>query len=81
MEQEYQLLTLLWFVTEVQLVTQTVQTPNGPMQMQQQVQVPKFFRNVKEVTRFIETAESDQVVLAKQWVDKDANLNWYYGDK
>lgn len=81
MEQEYQLLTLLWFVTEVQLVTQTVQTPVGPRQMQQQVQVPKFFRNVKEVTRFIETAESDQVVLAKQWVDKDANLNWYYGDK
>ena len=81
MEQDYQLLTLLWFVTEAQLVTQTIQTPNGPMQMQQQVQVPKFFRNVKEVTRFIETAESDQVVLAKQWVDKDANLNWYYGDK
>jgi hypothetical protein len=81
MEQEYQLLTLLWFVTEVQLVTQTVQTPNGPMQMQQQVQVPKFFRNVKEVTRFIETAEADQVVLARQWVDKDANLSWYYGDK
>lgn len=79
MEQEYQLLTLLWFVTEVQLVTQTVQTPNGPMQLQQEIQVPKFFRNVKEVTRFIETAEADQVVLAKQWVDKDSGgIQWYY---
>ena len=81
MEKEYRILTLLWFITEVQYVTQTVQTPNGPMQMQQQVQVPKFFRNVKEVTRFIETVEDDQIVLTRQWIDKDTDINWYYGDK
>lgn len=79
MEQEYQLLTLLWSVAEIQLVTQTINTPQGPTQIQQQVQVLKFFRNVKEVTRFIENAESDQIVLTKQWVDKDAHVNWYYG--
>ena len=77
--EDYQLLTLLWYTAEVRLVNQTVQTPNGPMQLQQEVEVPLYFRNTKEACKFLTEFEGDQVVLRKMWVDKEGgNLQWYY---
>lgn len=80
MEEEVKVLTSLWYIVETAVVSQQINGPNGPVTIQQQVQIPKFFRNIDELTKFITTCDDEQVMIARSWVDKDGGeIQWKYG--
>ena len=51
-----------WAVMEVRLQNVQMQGPNGPVNVQQQVQVPIFFRSLKEVQDYV----AEQYNVAQQ---------------
>ena len=71
-----------WCVVEQRMVKQQVQTPQGPMTVQQAVSVPRVFRGQKEIQRYIEEQckHADQIVLQRiTYLEKDeSNIEYFY---
>ena len=91
MEQEQlnpvvEIITERWAVITQRMTTQTVQTPQGPMTMQQPIQVPLLFRNLREVSKFIEEEQvkgAPQVVLQRvAYTDgQEEQVEYFYKEK
>ena len=54
MEDNLTIIITKWATIKQKMVTQTVDTPQGPMQVQQAVQVPIVFRDADEIKRYID---------------------------
>ena len=73
-----------WAIITQRMVQQEVQTPQGPMQIQQPVQVPIVFRNLKEVQRYVKeqyaAADVEHIVLQKIMYDAEnkEQMEFYY---
>lgn len=83
MEDNFTIITTKWAIITQKMVTQTVDTPQGPMQVQQPVQVPIVFRNADEVKRYIDEkykGEEPQIVLQKIQYDleQESQIEFYY---
>lgn len=83
MEDNITIITAKWAIITQKMVTQTVDTPQGQMQVQQPVQVPIVFRNADEVKRYIDEkykGEETQIVLQKIQYDleKESQIEFYY---
>ena len=74
-----------WCVMEQRMVQQQVQTPQGPMTIQQTVNVPRVFRGQKEIQRYIEEQYTcaDQIVLQKiEYSEEDeSNIEYFYDEE
>lgn len=72
-----------WAIITQKRVTQTIDTPQGPMQVQQPVQVPIVFRNADEVKRYIDEkykGEETQIILQKiqYYLEQESQIEFYY---
>ena len=77
--EEMQIIEVRWTTIIPQVIEQTVQTPQGPMKVQQQVGVPAFFRNMEEVSKFLnEHKDEQQTTLYRVAMYADSEVNWYY---
>ena len=74
-----------WCVMEQRMIKQQVQTPQGPMTVQQAVSVPRVFRGQKEIQRYIEEQYklANQIVLQKiEYSEEDeSNIEYFYGEE
>ena len=75
-----------WAIITQRMVTQMVQTPQGPVTVQQPVQIPLLFRNLREVNKYIEEVEvqgAPQVVLQRiAYLDEqEGQIEYYYKEK
>lgn len=74
-----------WCVMEQRMVKQQVQTPQGPMTVQQTVNVPRVFRGQKEIQRYIEKQckHADQIVLQRVEYseENESNIEYFYGEE
>lgn len=74
-----------WCIMEQRMVKQQVQTPQGPMTVQQAVNVPRVFRGQKEIQRYIEEQykPANQIVLQKiEYSEEDeSNIEYFYGEE
>ena len=78
MEDNITIITAKWAIITHQMVTQTIDTPQGQMQVQQPVQIPIVFRNADEVKRYIDEkykGEETQIVLQKIQYDLEQEQN------
>ena len=79
-----QILHTSWAIITQRMVQQEVQTPQGPMQVQQPIQVPIVFRNLKEVQRYVKeqyaAADVEHIVLQKIMYDAEnkEQMEFYY---
>ena len=73
-----------WCVMEQKRIQQQIQTPQGPMTVQQTINVPCFFRGQKEIQRYIEEQckHANQIVLQKiEYSEEDENNIEYFYDE
>lgn len=74
-----------WCVMEQRMVQQQIQTPQGPMTIQQAVNVPRVFRGPKEIQRYIEEQykPANQIVLQKiEYLEEDeGNIEYFYDEE
>ena len=85
MEDNITIITTKWAIITQKMVTQVVNTPQGPMQVQQPVQVPLVFRSLKEVKRYVEEnyKNADQITLQKIEYDdvQEKRIEYYYREE
>lgn len=86
MEDNLTIILTKWALITQKMVTQTVDTPEGPMQVQQAVQVPIVFRNADEIKRYIDekyNGEKPQIVLQKiQYsLEQENQIEFYYNEE
>lgn len=86
MEDNITIITTKWAIMTQEMVTQTVDTPQGKMQIQQPIQVPIVFRNMREVHRYIdETNRQGELQIILQKIQYDINhekeLKFYYEEQ
>ena len=85
MEDNITIITTKWAIITQKMVTQVIDTPQGPMQVQQPVQVPVVFRGLKEVQRYVEEnyKNADQIVLQKIEYDEvqEKQIEYYYREE
>lgn len=85
MEDNITIITTKWAIITQKIITQVVNTPQGPMQVQQPVQVPLVFRSLKEVQRYIEEnyKNADQIALRKIEYDdvQEKQIEYYYREE
>ena len=70
-----------WCVLRQEIITQQVQTPQGTQYIQQPVNIPVFFRNTDEISRFCkEQQEIGNTQISMQYIMRDINKEseWYY---
>lgn len=83
MEDNIKITITKWAIITQKMVTQTIDTPQGPMQVQQAVQVPVVFRNADEIKCYIDEqykGEGPQIVLQKIQYDleQENQIEFYY---
>lgn len=85
MEDNITIITTKWAIITQKMITQVVNTPQGPMQVQQPVQVPLVFRSLKEVQRYVEEnyKNADQIALQKIEYDdvQEKQIEYYYREE
>lgn len=85
MEDNITIITTKWAIITQKMITQVIDTPQGPMQVQQPVQVPVVFRSLKEVQRYVEEnyKNADQIVLQKIEYDEvqEKQIEYYYREE
>ena len=85
MEDNIIIITTKWAIITQKMITQVVNTPQGPMQVQQPVQVPLVFRSLKEVQRYVEEnyKNADQIALQKIEYDdvQEKQIEYYYREE
>lgn len=85
MEDNITIITTKWAIITQKMITQVIDTPQGPMQVQQPVQVPVVFRGLKEVQRYVEEnyKNADQIVLQKIEYDEvqEKQIEYYYREE
>ena len=91
MEQEQlnpviEVITERWAIITQRMITQTADTPQGPITMQQPIQVPLLFRNLREVVKFIEEEQikgAPQVVFQRvAYTDaQEEQVEYFYKEK
>ena len=85
MEDNITIITVKWAIITQKMITQVVNTPQGPMQVQQPVQVPLVFRSLKEVQRYVEEnyRNADQIALQKIEYDdvQEKQIEYYYREE
>lgn len=85
MEDNITIITTKWAIITQKMITQVVNTPQGPMQVQQPVQVPLVFRSLKEVQRYVEEnyKNADQIALQKIEYDdvQEKQIKYYYREE
>lgn len=70
-----------WCVITQEMATRQIQTPQGIQVIQQPVEVPLFFRNDKEITRFLQEHQQNnaQIVLVMRSFNVgDPNIKYVY---
>ena len=82
MEDNITIITTKWCVIQERIRKPIiVNTPQGPMQIQEPIQVPVVFRSLKEVQRYVEENynNADKIVLQKiEYSEIKENLIEYY---
>ena len=82
MEDNITIITTKWAIITQKMITQVVNTLQGPMQVQQPVQVPLVFRSLKEVQRYVEEnyKNADQIALQKIEYDdvQEKQIKYYF---
>ena len=82
MEDGITIITTKWAIITQKMINQVVNTPQGPMQVQQPVQVPLVFRSLKEVQRYVEEnyKNADQIAFQKIEYDdvQEKQIEYYY---
>ena len=86
MEDNLTIIITKWATIKQKMVTQTVDTPQGPMQVQQAVQVPIVFRNADEIKRYIDEkykGKEPQIVLQKiqYGLEQENQIEFYYNEE
>lgn len=85
MEDNITIITTKWAIITQKMITQVVNTLQGPMQVQQPVQVPLVFRSLKEVQRYVEEnyKNADQIALQKIEYDdvQEKQIEYYYREE
>ena len=85
MEDDITIITTKWAIITQKMVVQTIDTPQGPMQVQQPIQVPVVFRSLKEAQRYVEEnyKNADQIVLQKIQYDdmQEKQVEYYYREE
>ena len=85
MEDNITIITTKWAIITQKMITQVVNTLQGPMQVQQPVQVPLVFRSLKEVQRYVEEnyKNADQIALQKIEYDdvQEKQIKYYYREE
>lgn len=85
MEDNIIIITTKWAIITQKMITQVVNTLQGPMQVQQPVQVPLVFRSLKEVQRYVEEnyKNADQIALQKIEYDdvQEKQIEYYYREE
>ena len=85
MEDNTAIITTKWAIITQKMITQVVNTLQGPMQVQQPVQVPLVFRSLKEVKRYVEEnyKNADQIALQKIAYDdvQEKQIEYYYREE
>ena len=70
-----------WCVLRQEIITQQVQTPQGTQYIQQPVNIPVFFRNTDEISRFCkEQQEIGNTQISMHYIMRDITKEseWYY---
>lgn len=70
-----------WCVITQEMATRQIQTPQGIQVIQQPVEVPLFFRNDKEIIRFLQEHQQNnaQIVLVMRSFNVgDPNIKYVY---
>ena len=79
------IITTKWAIITQKMIIQVVNTPQGPMQVQQPVQVPLVFRSLKEVQRYIAEnyKNADQIALQKIEYDnvQEKQIEYNYSEE
>ena len=79
------IITTKWAIITQKMITQVVNTPQGPMQIQEPMQVPVVFRSLKEVQRYIAEnyKNADQIALQKIEYDdvQEKQIEYYYREE
>lgn len=85
MEDSIIIITTKWAIITQKMITQVVNTLQGPMQVQQPVQVPLVFRSLKEVQRYVEEnyKNADKIALQKIEYDdvQEKQIEYYYREE
>lgn len=85
MEDNMIIITTKWAIITQKMITQVVNTPQGPMQVQEPMQVPLVFRSLKEVQRYIAEnyKNADQIALQKIEYDdvQEKQIEYYYREE
>lgn len=85
MEDNITIITSKWATTTQKIVVQTIDGPQGPMQIQQTIQVPVVFRSLKEVQRYVKEnyKNADLIVLEKIQYDdvQEKQIEYYYKEE
>lgn len=86
MEDNITIITSKWAIITQKMVTQTIDTPQGQMQVQQPVHVPIVFRNADEIKRYIDEkykGDETQIILQKIQYDleQESQIEFYYNQK